>query len=572
MEVTQKNFQEVLPDVEKAIEKADFLSIDAEFTGLQRDSSYAYRELDTAEERYAKARMAAKEFGMIQFGLTTFRFIQKEKMYSHATFCFYLLGRTGEIYIYDNSSLRFLANNGFDFAKLYKEGLQYMTVKEENEKRSELRSQSLDLPIPSPVKIAEESAKKFLRETEEKMISFMADETCDVLVIPGSTLTGFFRKILYNNIASKYQNILIRNVMTEGERNVEIRKFETQQNRRNFLQKEREKQLNDQVGFTQVVRKILESGKVLVGHNLVLDLLHLINKTVHPLPEHLDNFKTLVKTTIPTVYDTKLIAKDPPFCVDIPFTALGSLYKDLCEKYEPPTFALEEGYASHSCEEEGKAHNAGYDAFMTGVCFVTMVKKLDGMNWASKSVVKSKHLALYANRLNNMNSYDIPYLNIVGPDVHPNRGHIFSVECPSSWTSMHVHGLFHMFKSLKVIWMNSTHVCVIPMEEIDSSMCRSLLKKVRASCPPLVRVRMYDDRPTPKRKSESDDTSFTAIGSSNHPKEFKRLKSIGSDQLSQMSLESPVEEDPPAAICDQEEKKQGKRDPAEGVFAVPEEW
>lgn len=75
----------------------------------------------------------------------------------------------------------------------------------------------------------------------------MADETRDVLVIPGSTLTGFFRKILYNNIASKYQNILIRNVTTEGERNVEIRKFETQQNRRTFLEKEREKQLNDQV-------------------------------------------------------------------------------------------------------------------------------------------------------------------------------------------------------------------------------------------------------------------------------------------------------------------------------------
>lgn len=68
-----------------------------------------------------------------------------------------------------------------------------------------------------------------------------------------------------------------------------------------------------QVGFTHVVRKIIESGKPLVGHNLVLDLLHLINKTVHPLPEHLDSFKTLVKTNIPTVYDTKLIAKDPPF-------------------------------------------------------------------------------------------------------------------------------------------------------------------------------------------------------------------------------------------------------------------
>lgn len=37
--------------MEKAIEKADFLSIDAEFTGLRRDASFAYSELDTAEER-----------------------------------------------------------------------------------------------------------------------------------------------------------------------------------------------------------------------------------------------------------------------------------------------------------------------------------------------------------------------------------------------------------------------------------------------------------------------------------------------------------------------------------------
>lgn len=96
-------------------------------------------------------------------------------------------------------------------------------------------------------KINEDSAKKFLAETEEKMVDFMADETREVIVIPGSTLTGFFRKILYNNIASKYQNILIRNITTEGERNVEIRKFETQDDRKTFLEKEKERLLNDQV-------------------------------------------------------------------------------------------------------------------------------------------------------------------------------------------------------------------------------------------------------------------------------------------------------------------------------------
>lgn len=78
------------------------------------------------------------------------------------------------------------------------------------------------------------------------------------------------------------------------------------------------------------------------------------------------------------------------FSVDIPFTSLGVLYKELCEKYEPPTLAPEKGYESYSCEEEGKAHNAGYDAFMTGVCFVTMVKKL-GKVWVCVILIIKFH-------------------------------------------------------------------------------------------------------------------------------------------------------------------------------------
>lgn len=45
------DFQEILPLVEEAIGKADFLSFDAEFTGLRRDATFAYNELDSAEER-----------------------------------------------------------------------------------------------------------------------------------------------------------------------------------------------------------------------------------------------------------------------------------------------------------------------------------------------------------------------------------------------------------------------------------------------------------------------------------------------------------------------------------------
>lgn len=168
MEVTTENFKEVLPSILQAVERADFIAIDAEFTGLRRRETSRYCELDTIEERYIKAREAAKDFGMIQFGISAFRYIKEKASYSHATFSFYLLGKTGDMLYYDNTSLKFLADNGFDFNKLFKSGLPYLSILEEAEKRGEFVNQALEPFPPSPVKVAEEKAKKvFARNRRE---------------------------------------------------------------------------------------------------------------------------------------------------------------------------------------------------------------------------------------------------------------------------------------------------------------------------------------------------------------------------------------------------------------------
>ncbi|KAK8747010.1 hypothetical protein OTU49_016944 [Cherax quadricarinatus] len=574
MEVTKENFKEVLPSVLEAIGKADFVAIDAEFTGLRHYKTSSYCELDTAEERYAKSREAARSFGMIQFGVTAFRYMREKSAYSHATFCFYLLGKTGEILYYDNCSLKFLADCGFDFNKLYKSGLSYLSLLEEAEERAEYANHSLEPQTPSPIKVAEESAKKFLEEVEAKMKLLMADESQQVLVLPGNNISPFFRKILYNNIAAKFKNILVRLVTTNDEKNIEIRKFESPESRIKFLEEERERKLDEKIGFTHVIRKILETKKPVVGHNLVLDLFHMMEKMVQPLPEKWEQFKNVFKCNVPTVYDTKLIAKDPPFCVDIPFTSLGNLFSELCSKFSPPQFVIENGYKSYKIGTNSKAHDAGYDAFMTGVCFIAMIKKLDGANWKNKSVVTSKHLVMYANRVNNMSSYDIPFLNLVGPDVQPDRSQIFCVECPSTWSAMHVHGLFHMIKPLKIVWVNSTFLYVIPLEEMDKKSCRLHLKNILASCPPLVHVKLYGDALNSKRKSVSDEVVSGVETRASRIHEFKRLKSVGSDQLSKMSLESPSAEEAPSIIGGSNGKRAPSKQDVKGedVFSIPDEW
>lgn len=62
-----------------------------------------------------------------------------------------------------------------------------------------------------------------------------------------------------------------------------------------------------------MIKALLESNKPLVGHNIVFDLLHFADKFISPLPDVLEDFKTLIITTMPHIYDTKLIVKDPPF-------------------------------------------------------------------------------------------------------------------------------------------------------------------------------------------------------------------------------------------------------------------
>ena len=96
--------------------------------------------------------------------------------------------------------------------------------------------------------MAEEKAKKFLTETEGKIDALLADESEEVLILPGGTLPGFYRKLLYNNIAAKYKNILIRSLMTDYERNIEIRKFDSPEARLKFLEEERERKLDKKVG------------------------------------------------------------------------------------------------------------------------------------------------------------------------------------------------------------------------------------------------------------------------------------------------------------------------------------
>jgi hypothetical protein len=52
MEITQDNFEQTLPLVFESIEKAEYISLDLEFSGFKSGLSDQEHEYDTVEERY----------------------------------------------------------------------------------------------------------------------------------------------------------------------------------------------------------------------------------------------------------------------------------------------------------------------------------------------------------------------------------------------------------------------------------------------------------------------------------------------------------------------------------------
>lgn len=124
------DFQAVLKSLDEELRNAAFLAIDTEFTGLQNGSDFRLFALDTPAERYKKVREGSRSFLVIQFGLCIFQYDKKMKAYKCKSYNFYVFPNSSGIsgtpdpkFLSQASSITFLSNNGFDFNKLFREGV-----------------------------------------------------------------------------------------------------------------------------------------------------------------------------------------------------------------------------------------------------------------------------------------------------------------------------------------------------------------------------------------------------------------------------------------------------------------
>ncbi|XP_066516460.1 poly(A)-specific ribonuclease PARN [Hoplias malabaricus] len=482
MEITRQNFKESLSAVYSAVEEADFLAIDGEFSGISDGPSVCAltNGMDTPEERYGKLRKHSMDFLLFQFGLCTFRYDQTQAKYFTKSFNFYIFpkpfSRTSPDlkFICQSSSIDFLASQGFDFNKVFRSGIPYLNQEEEaqlREQYEEKRNQMNGSGTPSyispssgkgPVNVPEEH-KDFINTVVEKVEALLNNSEKTVKLEPCS---GFQRKLIYQTLNWKYpKGLHVETVESEKkERFIQVSKVDEEERRRIEQQKhEREQEeLNDAVGFSRVIHAISKSAKLVVGHNMLLDVMHTIHQFYCPLPEELDDFKEVTMCVFPRLLDTKLMASTQPFKELITNTSLAELEKQLKEKpFKAPRVECAEGFQSYDTAAE-QLHEAGYDAYITGLCFISMANYLGSFLTPPRAHIsaRSKLIEPFYNKLFLMRVIDIPYLNISGPDLQPKRDHVLYVTFPKEWKTSDLYQLFSAFGNIQVSWIDDTSAFV----------------------------------------------------------------------------------------------------------------
>nr|XP_015297848.2 poly(A)-specific ribonuclease PARN isoform X6 [Macaca fascicularis] len=436
---------------------------------------------DTPEERYQKLKKHSMDFLLFQFGLCTFKYDYTDSKYITKSFNFYVFPKpfnrsSPDVkFVCQSSSIDFLASQGFDFNKVFRNGIPYLNQEEERQLREqydEKRSQAngagaLSYVSPNtskcPVTIPEDQ-KKFVDQVVEKIEDLLQSEENKNLDL--EPCTGFQRKLIYQTLSWKYpKGIHVETLETEKkERYIVISKVDEEERKRREQQKHAKEQeeLNDAVGFSRVIHAIANSGKLVIGHNMLLDVMHTVHQFYCPLPADLSEFKEMTTCVFPRLLDTKLMASTQPFKDIINNTSLAELEKRLKETpFSPPKVESAEGFPSYDTASE-QLHEAGYDAYITGLCFISMANYLGSFLSPPKIHVsaRSKLIEPFFNKLFLMRVMDIPYLNLEGPDLQPKRDHVLHVTFPKEWKTSDLYQLFSAFGNIQISWIDDTSAFV----------------------------------------------------------------------------------------------------------------
>ncbi|KAI1317371.1 hypothetical protein EDD11_008551 [Mortierella claussenii] len=375
MEILRSNFHEELPYIREAIKEAEFVAIDAEFSGLHTEPNKR-TQTTTLEEGYEELRKSATQFLTVQIGISTFTFDPRNGSYIAKPFNFFIFPTTsvgyspqGRCFLTEASSLDFLAKNRFDFNKWVYQGVHYMTKADEEKYRQErIKVVNNDFDVIG----VDEANAVWLTDVVQRIREWKDDPKA-INFINIQTFNGYQRRLVFQEIRRLWDTELhplgqsgFINITKTTEEQVNLGR----QKRQASLQKE----IEYARGFRDVIDILSTCGKPIVGHNIVIDLAYILAQFVGPLPPTMGGYKKMIHETFPTVIDTKYLSSSAdPIKYLVRDTSLGGLENlvNTIDFYGCPRVMPH--YKHQRYLSSDLSHEAGYDAYITGTILIRMM-------------------------------------------------------------------------------------------------------------------------------------------------------------------------------------------------------
>lgn len=320
MDVTRLNFADLYPTIESEIKECDYLAIDCEFSGIE---SQYMNLFDSQAERYSKKLKNEMKYDIVQFGLSIFKPAAADEEIKCACYNFYILKRHVKNSILPDyrmtvstSAFEFLSMNNFDFNLLFKQGITYCTIEEEQRLKASFKRQDQELLISGRTDLSKQTAKhdalvkynEFLNDPKQQRLVLGPFEKNKVNLVKAT-----IDEAEKNRKNSPDTNLGLRSngleldvrILREGSES-NLWKLELiKEVCKESFEFDYESIADESVGFSKVIQTIIGARKPIVGHNVLIDMMHIIHQFVAPLPAEYRDFQFITNELFPFVFDTK---------------------------------------------------------------------------------------------------------------------------------------------------------------------------------------------------------------------------------------------------------------------------
>lgn len=417
MDITQCNFDEKFPEIKHNLETCRFIGFDTEFTMISSDH-LKHRLFDTNEKRYESFRTEINKVKMFQVGLTCFMYDRDRNMYKGTAYTFHLrtqhFQNIDQSFVLQASAVDFFRKNNFDFNKFIYDGIPYLNKFEEEEIKQLIENDDnlhFDMAMEAEIQKHCSQVSKWLTQSKDNTMYIPIEDP-------------ILRYILHTQFRLRFPEICTADSLGESKMMVLYRNKDV--NGMRSIPKERlnKNLLNHLLGFTKVLNILQKLKKPIIGHNLSLDLMILHNQFIGPLPNKYTLYKQNILQTFSNIYDTKYISfyikrssrSDNIWKRNVLPDLYNFFYERLCE----PQWNVAHVEPSGSFPETKTYHDAGWDSYVAGYCFVKLGHWVAYTNRGGHAITVGPTeilavLAKFCNKINVIRG-PAPYMDLAGDD------------------------------------------------------------------------------------------------------------------------------------------------------------